>query len=81
MILWVDFGSRGRLHATAFRPSARVIGADSAVENLLRWPKYAESLKQRVYKRNREVVWVDSMHSISSFRDSFRASQIHDDQS
>ena len=22
--LWVDFGSRGRLHATAFRPSARV---------------------------------------------------------
>ena len=23
--LWVDFGSRGRLHATAFRPSARVV--------------------------------------------------------
>ena len=22
--LWVDFGSAGRLHATAFRPSARV---------------------------------------------------------
>ena len=24
LLFWVDFGSKGRLHATAFRPSARV---------------------------------------------------------